>query len=109
MSGGAATPPRFPWLAYWLLLAVIFVIGMLPFITFFVSIGIADAYGCTVNESAANACMIGGSDMGSWLQFGAFSILYVFVTWPLAFVLFLVWLLVLLVHRSGFRRRSVMA
>ncbi len=36
MSGGAATPPRFPWLAYWLLLAVIFVIGMLPFISFFV-------------------------------------------------------------------------
>ena len=33
VSGVAATPPRFPWLAYWLLLAVIVVIGMLPFIT----------------------------------------------------------------------------
>lgn len=104
MSDVAAKPRRFPWAVYWTLFALIGVIAMLPFVTFFVSIVLANAYNCNINESTVSVCMIGGTDMGSWLQVGMFSFLYLFITWPLAFVLFLIWLIVLLVHRSRFKR-----
>jgi len=46
--------------------------------------------------------MINGQDWGDWLQFGGLSVLYIFLTFPLAFVLFIIWLVVLLIHRARF-------
>lgn len=104
MNGALATVRRFPWLAYWLLFGLIAVIGLLPFITMMASIVLAGAYDCNINESIASVCEIGGTDMGTWLQAGMFSIFYFILSLPLAFVLFVVWLIVLLVHRSRFSK-----
>ena len=106
MSDVAPRPRRFPWLVYWILFGLIALIGLLPFITMMVSIVLAGAYNCNINESIASVCEIGGQDMGTWLQAGMFSIFYFILTLPLAFVLFVIWLIVLLVHLARNNRRK---
>ena len=101
MSGKA-----FPWAVYWVVFALIFVIGCLPIFTTVLAVVVTNAYGCTESEGLLNPCVIGGTDYGQLLQFGGMSFLYIFVTWPLAFVLFILWLIVLLVHRGIFKRRA---
>ena len=107
MSAAATDQPRrFPWAIYWVLFALIFIFANLPVITTVVSAAIANAYGCNISEGLLNPCVIGGTDYGSWLQFGGMSFLYLFLTWPIAFVIFIIWLIVLLIHRSRFNQRS---
>jgi hypothetical protein len=79
---------------------------VLPVFTTVVSAAIANAYDCNISESVRSPCMINGTDWGEWLQFGGMSVLYLFVTFPLAFVLGIVWLVVLLIHRAAFKRRN---
>lgn len=95
----------FPWAIYWVLLALIGLVGIAPIITTIFAAAIANAYGCNISEGLLNPCIIGGTDYGYDLQFGGMSFLYIFLTFPFAFVLFLIWLVVLLVHRSRFKRR----
>ena len=97
--------PRFPMWIYWWLLGLIVLFGILPLLTTLFAVGIADANGCTINESILTECIIGGADWGYWLQFGGISAFYLLLTFPLAFVLFIIWLIVLLIHRGIFRRR----
>ena len=99
-------PRRFPWAVYWVLFALIGLLAILPVFTTVFAAAITNAYGCNISESVLNPCIIGGQDWGQWLQFGGMSFLYIFLTFPVAFVLFIVWLIVLLVHRAGFKRRS---
>lgn len=106
MTVPAPSPRRFPWAIYWVLFALIFILGNLPVITTVVSAALANAYHCNISETVLNPCVIGGRDWGSDLQFGGMSFLYIFLTWPVAFVLFVVWLIVLLVHRANFKRRN---
>lgn len=106
MSDLAAKPRRFSWGIYLALLALIALIAFLPVLTMMVAIVVTGAYGCNINESIASVCEIGGTDMGYWLQFGQFSIFYIFLTFPLGVVLFVIWLIVLLVHNSRFNRRK---
>jgi hypothetical protein len=96
----------FPWPVYWVLFALIGVFAMLPILVTIFAAAVANAYGCSVTEGVAAPCMIGGEDWGTMLQFSGLAILYIFLTWPVAFVLFLIWLIVLLVHRSRARRSA---
>ena len=97
---------RLPMGIYWVLFALIVLLGMLPLFTTLFAVGIAEANGCTISESVLTPCVIGGTDWGYWLQFGGMSVLYIFLTFPLAFVVFIIWLIVLLIHRGIFRRRG---
>lgn len=106
MSDVAPKPRRFPWPVYWIVFALIGVVAMLPVLTTVISASIAGAYDCNITEGVKVPCMINGQDWGDWLQFGGLSILYIFLTFPLALVLFIVWLTVLLVHRAGFKRSA---
>ena len=106
MSDVAPRLRRFPWLVYWILFALIGIIAVLPVFTTVFAAAIANAYGCNITEGLKAVCMINGQDWGDWLQFGGLSVLYIFLTFPLAVVLFIVWLIVLLVHRSMFKRRT---
>ena len=106
MTSPAPVARRFPWAVYWVLFTLIFVLGNIPVITTVVSAAIANAYNCNISEGLLNPCVINGTDYGSDLQFGGMSFLYIFVTWPVAFVLFLIWIIVLLVHRARFKSRS---
>jgi hypothetical protein len=99
------TPPRlrrFPWLVYWIVFALIAILAVLPVFTTVISAAIANGYDCNISESVKSACIINGQDWSDWLQFGGLSFLYIFLTFPLAFVLFIVWLIVLLIHRARF-------
>ena len=96
---------RFPMGVYWVLCVLIVLFGMLPLFTTLFAVGVAQANGCTISESVLTPCIIGGTDWGYWLQFGGISALYLLLTFPVAFVLFIIWLIVLLVHRGVFRRR----
>jgi hypothetical protein len=107
MSSPAAGTRPFPWTIYWAIFAMIFVIANLPIVTTVVAAAVTAGSGCTINESVLNPCIIDGQDWGYWLQFGGMSFLYLFVTWPAAFVLLVVWLIVLLIHSTT--RRRVMA
>ena len=106
MSPVAPAPRRFPWAVHWILFGLIFILGNLPIATTVISAAVANANNCTISEGLLNPCIIGGRDWGSDLQFGGMSFLYIFLTWPLALVLFIVWLIVLLVHRARFKRSN---
>ena len=104
MSDVAIRPRHFPWPVYWIVFALIAVIAVLPVFTTVVAAAVANAYGCNITEGLKAVCMINGQDWGDWLQFGGLSFLYLFLTFPLGVVLFIIWLAVLLVHRSRFGR-----
>ena len=106
MTAPAPESRRFPWVVYWILFALIFVLGNVPVVTTIVAAAVANAYGCNISEGVVSPCVIGGTDWGSDLQFGGMSFLYLFVTWPVAFVLFVAWGVVLLIHRINFSRRK---
>ncbi|MEO6014584.1 MAG: hypothetical protein ABIQ30_13490 [Devosia sp.] len=97
---------HFPMAPYWWLLALIFVIGCLPIFTTLFAVGIAQANDCSISETIRNPCIIGGSDWSEWLQFGGISFWYFLLSAPLAFILFVVWLIVLLIHRVRFSRKA---
>jgi len=102
VSDAAPRPRRFPWLVYWSLFALIAILAVLPVLTTVLAAAITNAYDCTISESVKSACMINGQDWSDWLQFGGMSFLYIFLTFPLAVVLFVIWLIVLLIHRARF-------
>jgi hypothetical protein len=104
VSDTAPRSRRFPWLVYWILFALIAILAVLPVFTTVLAAAIANAYDCNISESVKAVCMINGQDWGDWLQFGGLSVLYIFLTFPLAFVLFIIWLIVLLIHRARFGR-----
>ncbi|MBI4922213.1 MAG: hypothetical protein HY834_10720 [Devosia nanyangense] len=96
---------RFPGRVYGIVLALIALFGLAPIIVTVASAAIANAYGCTISESFLSPCIINGADWGPGLQLGGISFWYVLLVWPAAFVLFLVWLVVLLIHLARFRKR----
>lgn len=97
---------RFPGLVYGIVLALFALFGLAPIIVTVASAAIANAYDCTISESVLNPCIINGADWGPGLQAGGISFWYVLVVWPAAFVLSIVWLIVLLIHLARFRKRT---
>jgi hypothetical protein len=96
--------PRFSMAIYWILLALIVLFAMLPILVTIFAAAIANANGCQISEGLLTPCVINGVDYGSELQVGGIAIFYMFLTFPLAFVFFLVWLTVLLIHRGRHKR-----
>jgi hypothetical protein len=97
---------RFPMGIYWLLLGLIAVIALLPLVTTLTAVGVAEAYGCQISEGLRTPCIIDGQDWGELLQFGGISFWYLLLTWPVAFVLFVAWLVVLLIHRARYGKAA---
>ena len=99
-------PRRFPWAVYWVLLALIALIAFLPVFSFFSSFFFIDLWHCDLNLSVSSTCEGGPPDAAYWVQFLSYSFLYVFLTWPVAIVLFIIWLVVFLIHNGRFNRRK---
>jgi hypothetical protein len=98
---------RFRMGIYWILFTLIVLFAMAPiFVTLFAA-GIATANGCQLSEGLLTPCVIDGVDYGRELQAAGIAIFYMLLTFPVAFVLFLVWLTVLLIHRGRFKRRAI--
>jgi hypothetical protein len=66
---------------------------------------IANAYGCKVDEGSVHPCVINGSDHGQLLY--ALGVLgwLMLVSLPIGLFTFVVWLLILILHREKWRKR----
>ena len=98
-------PRRFGMKGYWIALVAIAVFSILPLISVLVASGIAGANGCVIGGSPT-PCIILGADWGEALYTMALLSWLMFFTFPAAFVLFIIWMIVLTVHRIAWRRNS---
>jgi hypothetical protein len=95
---------RFPMAIYWILLALIVLFALAPILVTIFAAAIANANGCQLSEGLLTPCVINGVDYGRDLQSAGLAVFYILLTVPLALVLFVIWLVVLLVHRRRFAR-----
>ncbi|HEX9952225.1 MAG TPA: hypothetical protein VGB53_10680 [Rubricoccaceae bacterium] len=61
--------------------------------------GLANLWGCTVDESGSHPCLVGGGDMGDFLLELFVSGWFMLLTMPAGAILLLAWLVFLLVGR----------
>jgi hypothetical protein len=89
---GILRSPAFVWLSVSFFLIVLFAIA--PLISVFISGGIADALGCTVNEGGSSPCLFRGTDIGETLNVMFVLGWFAFETLPLGAVMLAIWLVV---------------
>ena len=111
MSDPAIVPSRrrdFPAWIYITSFLLILAIGLLPLFATMAGIAIADANGCQISESFVSPCLIGGTDYGQTVQALGNSFWLFIISMPIAFVLFIVWLIVFVIHLmiAGRRRKA---
>jgi len=96
---------RFPWIVYWLVLALIILVALAPVGTAIGSASIANAYGCKVDEGSVHPCIIKGQDYGQlFYTLGVLGWLML-VTLPAGVFAFVIWLIILILHREAWRKR----
>jgi hypothetical protein len=100
-----ASARKFGMWPYWLVLLLIVVIAMAPLAVSGYGSMLAEQHGCAVSPGFISECIIDGVDKGAELHGLVAAGLYALFTWPLALLLFVVWLVVLLVHRGRWKRR----
>lgn len=97
---------RFPWIIYSILLVLIMIFALAPVGSVVICSVLASQYGCHVDEGSVHPCLANGKDIGPLLyQLGVLGWLML-VTLPAGAVAFLVWLVILLVHLSSWRKRK---
>jgi hypothetical protein len=97
---------RFPWLWYLLALFVIATFAFAPIGSVMLCAGIANAYGCKVDEGSVHPCMINGHDYGELLYSLGVMGWLMLVSIPGGLFAFAGWLVFLILHRSSCRRRT---
>ena len=97
---------RFPWIFYWIVLALIAIVAFAP-VGSVVACGlIANTLGCRVDEGSVHPCVIGGKDYGQLLYTLGVMGWLMLVTLPAGVLAFAAWLIVLVLHRSAWRKRA---
>jgi len=97
---------RFPWVLYLLALFAILAFAFAPIGSVMLCAGIANAYGCKVDEGSVHPCIINGHDYGELLySLGALGWLML-VTLPAGALAFVFWLIALILHRATWRKRA---
>ncbi len=95
---------RFPWLVYGIIWAVILLFTLLPLFSVLFTAAVAEVNGCQVDEGSAHICMVMGQDWGELLYFTGVMGWLMLVTFPLGGGAFIVWLIILIIHRLAWRR-----
>jgi hypothetical protein len=85
---------RFPWGIYIWALVAIAIFAVSPAIVAIVAGFIQSGAGC----GQTGPCLIGGSDWGRGLETAQLAIWLIVFTWPIAGLVFTVWLIALVVH-----------
>jgi len=67
---------------------------------------IANAYGCKVDEGSIHPCIINGQDHGQLLYTLGVLGWLMLVTLPAGLFAFVVWLIILILHRQSWRKRA---
>ena len=96
---------RFPWILYWIVLVLIVLVALAPVGSVIACGLIANAHGCRVDEGSVHPCVINGKDYGQLLYSLGVMGWLMLVTIPGGAVAFIIWLVILLVHRSNWRKR----
>ena len=96
---------RFPWILYWIVLALIALFAIAPVASVVACGVIASAHGCKVDEGSVHPCIINGKDYGQLLYTLGVMGWFMLVTLPPGAIAFVLWLIVLVLHRSAWRRR----
>jgi hypothetical protein len=98
---------RFPWVLYLITLFLIMAVALAPVASVMACAWIANAHGCKVDEGSVHPCMIDGKDYGSLLySLGVMGWLMI-VTIPVGALAFLAWLIMLILHRTNWRRQTL--
>ena len=66
---------------------------------------VANAYGCKVDEGSMHPCIINGQDYGQLLYTLGVLGWLMLVTLPVGLFAFVVWLIILILHRQSWRKR----
>src|SRR5206468_3724613 len=104
-SATARLRKRFPWVLYWIVLALIILFAFAPVGSVMLCATIANAYECKVDEGSVHPCIINGQDHGHLLySLGVLGWLML-VTLPAGLFAFVVWLIVLILHRTAWQKR----
>ena len=96
---------RFAWIWYLLALFVIFGFAFAPIGSVMSCAAIANAYGCKVDEGSMHPCIINGQDYGQLLYTLGVLGWLMLVTLPAGLFAFVVWLIILILHRQSWRKR----
>jgi hypothetical protein len=97
---------RFPWIIYWIILVFIVLVALAPVGSVVACSVIANAHGCQVDEGSVHPCVINGKDYGQILYTLGVLGWLMLVTLPAGAIAFALWLVVLLLHRSAWRKRA---
>jgi len=115
VNAAEVTPPplpkrkRFPWLIYWVVLAVIVVVALAPIGSVVTCAWIANAHGCKVDEGSVHPCLIHGKDYGQLLYSLGVAGWLMLVTLPAGAIAFAIWLVVLVLHRARWPKTQLPA
>ena len=96
---------RFPWFWYLLALFVTMAFAFAPIGSVMLCGAIANAYGCKVDEGSVHPCIINGHDYGHLLYTLGVLGWLMLVTLPAGLFAFVVWLIVVMLHRERWRKR----
>ncbi|MEP6673410.1 MAG: hypothetical protein ABJF10_29955 [Chthoniobacter sp.] len=97
---------KFPWAIYWIVLSLILLVMLAPVGSVVLAGTLANAYGCHVDEGSVHPCVIAGADRGELLYTLGVLGWLMLLTLPAGLLACVVWLIVLLVHRAAWRKRS---
>ena len=97
---------RFLWIPYWIVLALIVLVAFAPIGSVIMCGWIANAHGCKVDEGSVHPCMINGKDYGQLLYTLGVLGWLMLVTLPVGALAFAIWLIVLILHRASWQRRT---
>jgi hypothetical protein len=96
---------RFPWIWYWILLGAIALVALAPIGSVVACGVVAKANGCRVDEGSVHPCLINGKDYGELLYTLGVMGWFMLITIPAGAIGFALWLVVLLLHRTAWRKR----
>jgi hypothetical protein len=90
---------------YWLVLVVILAFAFAPIGSVILCAVISNAYGCKVDEGSVHPCIVNGQDYGHLLYTLGVLGWLMLVTLPAGLLAFVIWLIILLLHRASWRKR----
>ena len=96
---------RFPWIAYWIVIALIILFAFAPMGSVVACGLIANANGCKVDEGSVHPCIINGQDYGHPLYTLGVLGWLMLVTLPAGVFALVIWLIILILHRESWRKR----
>lgn len=96
---------RFPWILYWIVLALIILFAFAPIGSVIMCAAIANAYGCKVDEGSVHPRIINGHDYGELLYSLGVMGWFMLVTIPGGLIAFACWLVFLILHRVIWRKQ----